>query len=42
MKAKQGRHTHMLKQESARLVELGQTIAAAMRRPAVVEEPLDN
>ena len=41
-KAKRGRYTLEFKQEAVRLVELGQTLAAAARSLGVVEQTLDN
>ena len=41
-KATRGRYTLEFKQEAVRLVELGQTLAAAARSLGVVEQTLDN
>ena len=41
-KAKRGRHTLEFKQEAVRLVESGQTMAAAARSLGVVEQTLGN
>ncbi len=41
-KAKRGRYTLEFKQEAVRLVELGQTMAAAARSLGVVEQTLGN
>jgi transposase len=42
MKAKRGRYTLEFKQEAVRLVESGQTMAAAARSLGVVEQTLGN